>query len=77
MAAFTCTPEQQQALRQLTAAAAFPTMKSGEMEMDIPRQAAAMRAAFTCRFFAALGTALQRAAEELATPPVSAGASRY
>ncbi|MEX2617420.1 MAG: hypothetical protein WD767_15110 [Alphaproteobacteria bacterium] len=76
MTAFPSTPEQQEALRHLTAATAFSALTSGEMELDIPRQAAAMRAAFTCRFFAALGAALHDAAEELVAPPVPAGSSR-
>lgn len=72
-----CPPEQHEALRRLSAATGSPTPYCGETMLDIPRQAAAMRAEFACRFAAGLGAAFRSAAEELAAPPVSAGSPRY
>jgi len=77
MTAPSCMPEKQEALQRLSAATDLGGAAGTEADLEIARQAAALRAAFVCRFFTLLGTALHRAAEELATPPVSAGASRY
>lgn len=61
-------PEQHEALRSLSAATNLPFAGCGEAELDIPRQAAALRLAFACRVFAAFGTALRVAAEDAAGP---------
>ena len=77
MTARSCMPEKQEALRRLSNATNFEILAGADADMEIPRQAAALRAAFAWRVFGEIGSALHRAAEDLVTPPVSAGSSRY